>query len=137
MRKLFLLGIVMFAVLSACSPKKEVPVTVKPTLDSLLKNYHEAYLRLFPLSATSAGDNRYNDQLPNTLTADYRRQVKDFYEGYRKQLTSFDRTALSANDKMSYDLLLYECDINLEGQKFKDYLMPISQTHFPTEPCST
>jgi uncharacterized protein (DUF885 family) len=33
---------------------------------------------------------------------------------------------------MSYDILMYECDINLEGSKFNDHLMPISQTRSAT-----
>lgn len=132
MRKLLPLIILITVMITACSPKKEAQTTVQPTLDSLLRNYHEAHLKLFPLSATSAGDNRYNDQLPNTLTLDYRNQVKKHYEDYRGQLTAFDRSVLSENDKMNYDLLLYECDINIEGNKYKDYLMPISQTRFLT-----
>ena len=132
MRKLLPLIIAVVTLVSSCSPKKEAQTAAHPSLDSLLKNYHEAFLKLFPLSATSAGDNRYNDLLPNTLTTDYRKQVKDFYEDYLKQLAAFDRNVLSENDKMSYDLLMYECNINLEGQKFKDYLMPISQTRFLT-----
>ena len=65
--------------------------------------------------------------LPNTLTAEYRQQVKSFNERYRDQLKAINRNALSENDQLSYDLLAYDCDIELEGMRFKDYLMPISQ----------
>lgn len=126
MKKIFaLLPVLVFVF--ACSPKKEETADVKPAFDSLMKNYHEENFRLNPLQATSAGDNRYNDLLPNTLTAAYRQQEKDFYEGFQKRLAAIDRSALSEDDQLSYDLLAYECARNLEGLQFKDYLMPISQ----------
>ncbi|MDZ4715608.1 MAG: DUF885 domain-containing protein [Cytophagales bacterium] len=114
--------------IAACSPKKSaLPISEFPTLDSLFTSYQEENLKLFPLQATTIGDNRYNDQLPNTLTQTYRSRVKAFYSRYREQLLTFDRNTLSDNDQLSYDILLYHCDINLEGLGFKDYLMPISQ----------
>src|SRR5258708_35372899 len=106
MKNILLLIIVVAMSFGACSPqKKEAPLTPNPSLDSLLNNYHQEHLKLSPLLATSIGDNRYNDVLPNTLTADYRRQMKEFYERYRAQLIAFDRSALSENDQLSYDLL--------------------------------
>src|SRR5258705_12909794 len=112
----------------ACSPqKKEAAADSKQTLDSLLKNYHEDHLKLYPLLATSIGDNRYNALLPNDITAEYRQQVKAFNERYRDQLKAIDRTALAENDQLSYDLLTYDCGMELEALLVKDYLIPISQ----------
>lgn len=106
----------------------QAPKEVKTvSLDSLLTNYHEEYFQLFPLAATSAGDNRYNDQLPNTISQAYRNQVKSFYQKYKNQLAAIDVRALNENDQLSYDLLSYECNVNLDGMKFNDQLMPISQ----------
>ncbi|MEK6781916.1 MAG: DUF885 domain-containing protein [Bacteroidota bacterium] len=113
--------------ISCTSPQKKEVQELQPSLDSLLKQYHEERLKLFPLDATMAGDNRYNDLLPNTLTADFRKQVSDFYTRYRTQLTAIDKSKLSQDDQMNYDVLLWECDITLEGMQFKDYLMPINQ----------
>ena len=118
----------VLALVVACSPqKKEAKVDIKPVLDSLLRNYHEEHLKLDPLLATSIGDNRYNDLLPNDITAEYRQQVKAFNERYRDQLKAIDRGTLAENDRLSYDLLTYDCEIQLEGLRFKDYLIPISQ----------
>jgi len=117
-------AIVAVALFSSCSTKSDS--TAIP-LDSLFKNYHEERLKLFPLQATSIGDNRYNDILPNNLSQEYRTRVKNFYESYRDQLASIDRTTLTENEQLSYDILTYECNINLEGYKFRDYLAPITQ----------
>ncbi len=125
MKKILVIAILASMALWSCSPKKEEAKQV--SLDSLMHNYHEDNLKLNPLSATSAGDSRYNDQLPNTITQAYRKQASDFYESYKQKLQAIDRNALTENDQLSYDLLLYECERNLEGEKFKDYLMPISQ----------
>lgn len=92
-----------------------------------MTDYHEAYLKLYPFTATSAGDNRYNDILPNNISVGYRNQLRDFYQGYQDKLKSVDRATLSEDDALSYDLLIYQCKTNLEGLKFNDHLMPISQ----------
>ncbi|WP_333819577.1 DUF885 domain-containing protein [Ohtaekwangia sp.] len=114
--------------LLACSspPKNEAQET-QPALDSLLQQYHEEHLKLFPIEATMAGDNRYNDLLPNNFSQAYRSELQKFFTHYRDQLTSYDRTKLSGEDQVSYDILLWECNIALEGLKFKDYLTPVNQ----------
>ena len=127
MRIVTTLLIIIGTLLYSCSPQNKENAEAPPSLDSLLNSYHQEHLKQSPLLATSIGDSRYNDLLPNTLTAEYRQQIKDFNERYRSQLAAIDRTKLSENDQLSYDLLTYECDIDLEGLRFKDYLMPISQ----------
>jgi uncharacterized protein (DUF885 family) len=128
--KYTILPAIVLCLVIACSPKQEQQTQV--SLDSLFKSFHEERLRLFPLLATSMGDNRYNDIFPNNITQEYRQQVKDFYQRYKDQLAAHDPTGLTDNDRMSYDILLYECDINLEGSKFNDHLMPITQTRSAT-----
>lgn len=113
-------------VLAGCGEQKQAAQNVIP-LDSLYKGYHEERLKLFPLDATIAGDNRYNDLLPNVLTAEFRQQVRDFFSSYRDKLMAYDKNSLSENDRMNYDVLLWECDIAMEGLKYKDYLLPVNQ----------
>ena len=38
----------------------------------LFADYYEERLRLYPTEATFAGDDRYNDQLPNNITEGFR-----------------------------------------------------------------
>lgn len=120
-----LLPVALLAVAIACNTPKEQTQTI--SFDSLMTNYHEDYLKLYPFVATSAGDDRYNDILPNNISTGYRNQVRDFYTGYQEQLKSVDRATLSEDDALSYDLLIYQCNVNLEQLKFNDNLMPISQ----------
>jgi len=124
MKKISLL-IAWAAVISCSAPKEKTETPI--SFDSLMHDYHEEYLKLYPFVATSAGDNRYNDILPNSISVAYRNQVKDFYSGYQEKLKTIDRSALSEDNQLSYDLLMYQSNINLEGLKFNDYLTPISQ----------
>jgi uncharacterized protein (DUF885 family) len=92
-----------------------------------LVRFHEERFKLSPIEATLAGDNRYNDTLPNFISSAYIQTASSFYSGIRKELTGFDRAALSDNQQLSYDILLRECDMYAESLSFKDYLMPINQ----------
>ncbi|MBT1696659.1 DUF885 family protein [Fulvivirgaceae bacterium PWU4] len=117
-------------IIFSCSTdqKKETDTAgIKRTFDSLLNAYHEERLPLSPLEATVAGDNRYNALFPNVISAAYINQFKEFNERYRKNLSAIDRSKLSAEDQLSYDVLAWECDIALEGSRWKEELMPINQ----------
>ena len=111
--------------LYACSPEPKQEQAIVP--DSLFKHFHEENLKLNPLLATSIGDSRYNDILPNDISQEHRSQVLDFYQRTKAQLGTIDPNTLNTNDRLSYDILKYECDVNIEGDKYKDYLMPVSQ----------
>jgi len=41
-----------------------------PPIAEVFENYYQERLALYPLDATYAGDERYNDLFPNDLTAD-------------------------------------------------------------------
>ncbi|MBA4055931.1 MAG: DUF885 domain-containing protein, partial [Marivirga sp.] len=105
------IALITLVIFSCSSPEKKDVVTEKPVLDSLLSQFYEDFLKFSPLNATMIGDNRYDDLLPNTLTASYRSELKDLYSRYREQLTAYDRNSLSEADQMNYDILLWECDI--------------------------
>ncbi|OON69600.1 DUF885 domain-containing protein [Hymenobacter sp. CRA2] len=122
------------ALLMGCShqPKNETQNTTQAGTEvkdfaSVLENYWEENAKLFPLNATSQGDNRYNDQLPNDGTAAFRQQLHDYYQKYLDQLGQFDREKLSDNDKISYDIFKYDLQMNLEGLKYNTWMIPFQQ----------
>lgn len=116
-------------IMSCSNPQQKTSTENKETqsLDSLLHSFYEDLLKLSPMAATALGDNRYNDQFPNTISQAYLNQFSKFYTDYKTKLQSYNRDLLSEKDKMNYDVLLWECNISLEGRNFKDYLMPINQ----------
>ena len=129
MKNIFIVGLALLFFVSSCSSPNDTKTisTQAVNLDSLVKTYHEERMKLFPLEATAAGDNRYNDLFPNSISQSYRNQLKAFYQKTLDALKKYDRNSLSENDQMNYDVLLWECNIAIEGDQFKSYLMPLNQ----------
>ena len=96
-------------------------------LAALFEAYSEEEARLFPLGATSQGDNRYNDQLPNDQTRAQRQLVRDFYQRYLARLGQVNRAGLGASDQTSYDILTYSLNQRLAGYAFNNWMMPFNQ----------
>ena len=62
---------------AAVAPVEQAdPAETAKQLEKLYADYWEANLKLNPINATFIGDTRYNDQLPNFLTADFRKQIQ-------------------------------------------------------------
>ncbi len=120
---------VAMAMLTACNTPERAGFGASPDtrLDSLLTAYNEARLQLYPLDATSQGDPRYNDRLPNSLSQSFRDSVRSFYTRYSDALSAIDRTTLEAEAAVSYDVLQWECDIALAGLEHPAELMPLNQ----------
>ncbi|MCK7590016.1 DUF885 domain-containing protein [Subsaxibacter sp. CAU 1640] len=95
--------------------------------ETTLSDYYEESLKMYPLNATSAGDNRYNDQLPNVLTDEFRQKEKLFYTTYLKKATALNDEDLSESERLSKEILIWECNINLERLEFREDLTPINQ----------
>ncbi|HNP18406.1 MAG TPA: DUF885 domain-containing protein [Fulvivirga sp.] len=120
---LIALAVVFFMSCKTEPKQEEAPIE----FSQFLQNYNEERLALYPLDATFAGDTRFNDQFPNSISEGYRGQLKDFYSKYLTGLQNYDRESFNENDQMSYDVLKWECDINLEGLTFPTNLRPIDQ----------
>lgn len=96
-------------------------------LATLLDQYYEERMSLYPQEATQNGDNRFNDQLPNDISADFRGKARTFYEKYQSEIQKVDRNTLNDNDKASYDIFVYEMKMNLEGLTYPSWQMPFQQ----------
>ncbi|MEO6167447.1 MAG: DUF885 domain-containing protein [Chitinophagales bacterium] len=112
---------------SCTSSSKNKPASKLVSLQPLLHSYYEDHLKLNPIEATQNGDNRYNDQLPNYLSAAFRNQEKAMVKQYLDSLGKYDRSMLSENDQMSYDVLKWELSISMEELQYPEELMPINQ----------
>jgi uncharacterized protein (DUF885 family) len=96
-------------------------------LQQLFDNYYEDRLKLFPLEATSIGDNRYNDLLPNDGSAEYLGLVHNFYTKYQDELKSYKPESLNLQDKISYYILEEILNRELEAEKYHKEWMPFAQ----------
>jgi uncharacterized protein (DUF885 family) len=97
------------------------------TLNRLYGEYWEELLRLNPIQATFQGDPRYNDQLPNFLTEESRRENHAFIERWLRKIETIGDKGLGGQDLLSYEIFVKNAKDSLEGEKFPGYLMPIDQ----------
>ncbi len=128
MRKLLCLFVAIN--LWACGQKKAVstiPVADSQEIKLLSENFYEDRIKLNPFEATEQGDERFNDQFPIDISETHRAKLRDFYKKYQADLLKINTSILNSNDKMSYDILKWECEINLEDLSFPIHLMPINQ----------
>ena len=107
------------------SSDKENDISV--AFNTMLDNYYEEGLKLNPINATFAGDNRYNNSFPNTLSEAYSTEIKAYYTSYLDQLSQYNDADLSESEKMSKAVLIWDCDINLNRLTFRQDLFPIDQ----------
>lgn len=118
--------ILLLLISCTSNTKQEVSDTKRPFKD-FLDSYYEERLEFFPLEATEQGDNRYNNLLPNDISEDYRGRLRDFYLKNRRELLSYDRAALTPQEKVSFDIFKREMDVRLKGLEFHDNYMPVHQ----------
>ncbi len=127
MRNLFLISCLLFLAASCKLTPHNKPITENKDLNSLFNNYYEERMKLFPLEATSNGDNRYNDKLPVDFTDSYRDTLKNFFTDYLNKIDKYKREDLIENDRISYDIFKREMEISLKGFDFPDNYMPFNQ----------
>jgi uncharacterized protein (DUF885 family)/diadenosine tetraphosphate (Ap4A) HIT family hydrolase len=114
------------------APRSEldgIALKLKTVLDlrDLYDEYYEERLALFPFEATSAGDDRYNDRLPNTISNEYRENLRRFYEKYLARLRAFVPEELSPVERTSFDTLRWECELGARQLDFATHLLPVNQ----------
>ena len=117
MKKLLLTGLGALALLAgACNKAKTTAATAAPgELKTLFAGYWERQAPLFPLAATSQGDNRYNNRLMNDQTRAFRDSLAGLYRGYLGRLGQFNRKQLAGDELVSYDILRYDLQTRLDG----------------------
>jgi uncharacterized protein (DUF885 family) len=127
MRKFIFMTLTVVSLWSCGQGNKTSATVAKADVKGLCENYYQERLKLFPLEATQAGDLRYNDLYPNDISEAYRATLREFFTKYKKQLEALSAESIDANDKASYDILKWECDISLEGLNLPTHLLPINQ----------
>ena len=103
------------------------PAAKAKQLDALYAEMWEENLKLNPIQATFIGDARYNDQLPNFLSAESRKESHDFDQKWLDKVKAIDPEGLDSNARTSYDIFVRDREMSLEGEKFPGWMQPINQ----------
>ena len=93
---------------------------------ALLDEHWEWQMRENPVRASRMGDRRWNDQWTDgSLRAIERRQGEQ--RDLLRRLRLIDSSQLSDADALNYDLFRRSLENSIDGQQFRNYLMPMSQ----------
>jgi uncharacterized protein (DUF885 family) len=96
-------------------------------LADMFDTFFQENLEMNPIQATAIGDLRYNDQLPNVLGEDFRRQQTEFNQRWLERIQSVSRDELTGQDRLSYDIFVYDRKQALEGDRYPGQEIPLNQ----------
>ena len=96
----------------------EKPNSATEALHQLFDDEWEWQLEQFPMMATMTGDPRYGDQITD-MSLDAIEARKAHSKDVERRLLAIDRSALSQDDQLNYDLYLRNVRQSLEGQRFR------------------
>ncbi len=96
-------------------------------LRQLFSDYHEQFLILFPIEATSFGDSRYNDQLQIDIGEDFIAKKRRFLETIKERLAAIPNGRIGEELQLAAEILAYELDIRLSGIPFRAERIPFNQ----------
>ncbi|MCD9028076.1 DUF885 family protein [Luteimonas sp. BDR2-5] len=96
-------------------------------LTALYAEFWEETLQRNPVLATFQGDMRYNDQLPDFGSAEYRAQTREFNERWLKQVEAIGEAGLEGQDLLSYRIFVEERRTALEAERFPSWMLPVNQ----------
>ncbi|MCP9770347.1 DUF885 domain-containing protein [Lacihabitans sp. LS3-19] len=117
--------IIAFVALSllmgACKPKEN------EDLKKLFEQYYEERMSFFPLEATSQGDNRFDDKLPNNISEKFRKDLLAMYYKYHDQLDAIDTKNLNEDELIQINTLKFNINTEIEGLGFPTHLIPFDQ----------
>jgi len=96
-------------------------------LNTMYAEFWEENLKLDPISATFAGDPRYNAELPNFLSPENIAKSRAFEQKYLDRARAIGADGLTGQDRLSYDIFTLNRESELEDFKFPEELLPIDQ----------
>ena len=98
----------VFGTAGAAGVLADAKVDNAAALRQIFADSDEAALELDPLAAMMHGDMRYAGQFGDYITPGYYARVKADAEDEMKRLDAIDRTALSREDRIAYDVFRYQ-----------------------------
>jgi uncharacterized protein (DUF885 family) len=113
---------------SSSPPPAAMPAVSEATAKSLHAIFDREWewrLQDWPLLATSIGDHRYDDKLPDVGLAAWKARA-DKTDGYLKELAAIERDTLNAVDRINYDMFKAQLEDRRAGFTFDEHVMPLN-----------
>ncbi len=125
-------GLSVIVMMSACGGASE-PAIGANTLNTLFEREWQWRLEDWPLLATSIGDPRYDDRLPDVSLTAYARRTERT-DAFLKELAAIDRSSLAPAERINYDMFKLQVDERRESFRFDEHLLPLNaDSGFHTE----
>lgn len=99
--------------------------TPSQRLSALFDAQYQFDLREDPIGATSAGVRTYDDRL-SSETAEARAEADAAYQGFLETLGRIDRSALSHQEQISYDLFSFMVSQRVRLSRYGGWRMPLN-----------
>ena len=115
---------------SADKPSKNAPSSADKTFSDFLESEWNYEMEQNPTRASSQGDRRWNDRWGDRSLEAIRKREEHTNDALAR-LGKIDRAQLSPADQLNYDLFKKDLETDIEGAKFRAYLMPINQRGGP------
>lgn len=96
-------------------------------LDALYEQFWDQLLQLNPVQATFQGDARYNDQLPDFGSAEYRARSHEFTRDWLARVEAVGPDGLQGQALLSYQIFVRDAKNSLEDDRFPGWMQPINQ----------
>jgi len=96
-------------------------------LNAIFDEYFEEYLKLNPILATSIGDPRYNDRFVVSISPEAIAAEEKLQRDYLARVQTVDRSVLTGQDLLSYEVFKTAREREIEGFRFPDELIPMNQ----------
>lgn len=95
-------------------------------LQAIFVDYWTEFLKADPLEATFVGDHRFDDRLADPSEPAHQALVGR-KRAIRTALEKIDTAKLSASDRIDREVLIATLDDELDGERFRGYLIPMTQ----------
>lgn len=134
--KVSIIALAIAAGLTACQSTKSVVNSEVQTLtqdaetkklNQLVEDYFNENMAFNPIYATFVGQNQYNDQFGEPISAESIAKRLAFEKKYLKAISAIDETALEGQDWLTYRIFKSDRQQGIESYQFNTHLIPLSQ----------
>jgi prolyl oligopeptidase len=115
---------------SADAPGKNDHSSAGKTFTDFLESEWNYEMEQNPIQASFLGDRRWNDRWGDRSLEAVRKREEHTIAALAR-LAKIDHAQLSPADQLNYDLFKKDLETDIEGAKFRAYLMPITQRGGP------